>query len=139
MAPPNHCRSPLDRRLVRLLLGQRRVGGGLFGQPAHDEVELDVIGFSHHSVPSLSNTATRASGATKSGPPSAVTRPTKSTIADFVGPSVQDGEFCHAQPPRVERNLLSSSTAWLIVNVAGSWRGGNSLNVSRNCVAIAEP
>ncbi len=44
------------------------------------------IGFSHHSVPSLSNTATRASGSTKSGP-CVVTRSTKSTIADFVGPS----------------------------------------------------
>ena len=96
------------------------------------------IGFSHHSVPSLSKTATRASGATKSGP-SAVTRPTKSTIADFVGPSVQDREFGHAQPPRVARNFSSSSTALLMVNDAGSCRGGNSLNVSRNCVAIAEP
>ena len=48
-------------------------------------------------------------------------------------------EFGHSQPPRAARNLLSSSTAWLMVNVAGSWRGGNSLNVSRNCVAIADP
>lgn len=47
------------------------------------------IGFSHHSVPSLSKTATRASGATKSGPPSVVTRSTKSTIVAFVGPSFQ--------------------------------------------------
>ena len=33
------------------------------------------IGFSHHSVPSLSKTATRSSTGTKSGP-SVVTRPT---------------------------------------------------------------
>jgi hypothetical protein len=41
-------------------------------------------------VPSLSNTATRSGGGTKSGPPSVVTRSTKSTIADFVGPSFHD-------------------------------------------------
>ena len=48
-------------------------------------------------------------------------------------------EFGHSQPPRAARNLLSSSTAWLMVNVAGSWRGGNSLNVSRNWVTMADP
>ena len=96
------------------------------------------IGFSHHSVPSLSKTAMRASGATKSGP-SAVTRPTKSTIADFVGPSFQESKICHAQPPRVARNFSSSSTALLIVNDAGSWRGGNSLKVSRNWFTMADP
>ena len=91
------------------------------------------IGFSHHSVPSLSKTATRASGATKSGP-------LGGHPADEVddrrlrGPVGPGGEFCHAQPPRVARNFSSSSTAWLIVNDAGSCRGGNSLNVSRNCV-----
>ena len=41
-------------------------------------------------MPSLSNTAIRVSGGTKSGPPSVVTRPTKSTIADFVDPSCQE-------------------------------------------------
>jgi hypothetical protein len=42
------------------------------------------IGFSHHSVPSLSKTATRESGST-----AATTRSTKSTIADFAGSSFQ--------------------------------------------------
>jgi hypothetical protein len=48
---------------VRVLI---LVGHG--GQPLQDEAELDGIGFSigigfsHHSVPSLSNTATRSSG-----------------------------------------------------------------------------
>ena len=90
------------------------------------------IGFSHHSVPSLSNTATRASAATKSGPPSAVTRSTKSTIADFVGPSFQE-----LQHQSFARNSCSFSTAWSTLKLAGGCRGGNSLNVSRNFVAIA--
>jgi hypothetical protein len=42
---------------VRVLI---LVGHG--GQPLQDEAELDGIGFSHHNVPSLSNTATRSSG-----------------------------------------------------------------------------
>src|SRR5512140_1197275 len=44
------------------------------------------IGFSHHSVPSLSNTATRSSG----GSPVAgsVTRSTKASTASLVGPGV---------------------------------------------------
>src|SRR5918994_465463 len=42
------------------------------------------IGFSHHSVPSLSNTATRSSGATRSAADA-----TKSRIARLAGPSRQ--------------------------------------------------
>jgi hypothetical protein len=47
------------------------------------------IGFSHQSVPSLSKTAIRSAGGTKSGPPSSVTRPMKSTIACLEAPSCQ--------------------------------------------------
>src|SRR3954471_5839335 len=43
------------------------------------------IGFSHHRVPSLSNTATRSS----TGTSSATVRSTKSTIAFLAGPSIQ--------------------------------------------------
>ena len=43
------------------------------------------IGFSHHSVPSLSNTATRSS----TGTPSATVCSTNSTIAFLAGPSIQ--------------------------------------------------
>src|SRR6516164_9782013 len=46
-------------------------------------------GFSHHSVPSLSNVAIRSEGGTKSGPPSVVTRSTKWRIAARVGVSFQ--------------------------------------------------
>ena len=45
------------------------------------------IGFSHHSVPSLSNTATRSSTGTASAP--SQVRATKSTIACFAAPSRQ--------------------------------------------------
>src|SRR5438874_2360900 len=48
------------------------------------------IGFSHHNVPSLSNTATRSSTGTASGP-SPHTRPTNSTIACLTAPSRHPG------------------------------------------------
>ena len=47
-------------------------------------------GFSHHSVPSLSNVAIRSATGTKSGPPAVVTRSTKSRIAARAGVSFQD-------------------------------------------------
>src|SRR3954447_1376084 len=46
-------------------------------------------GFSHHSVPSLSKTATRSSTGTGSDPSSPLVFPTNSRIACFVGPSRQ--------------------------------------------------
>jgi len=48
------------------------------------------IGFSHHRVPSLSNTATRSAAGRNSGDPSAVTRATKSRMAATAAPSFQD-------------------------------------------------
>jgi hypothetical protein len=39
-----------------------------FDEPAKDEVELDRHGFSHHTVPSVSKTATRSSTGTASAP-----------------------------------------------------------------------
>src|SRR4051794_41373974 len=47
------------------------------------------IGFSHHSVPSLSNTATRCSTGTGGEPSAPVTRATKSTTACRAGPARQ--------------------------------------------------
>ena len=49
------------------------------------------IGFSVHSVPSLSKTATRSSIGTGSDPSAPVTRATKSAIAFLAGPSRQLG------------------------------------------------
>src|SRR5262245_6930136 len=49
------------------------------------------IGFSHQRQPSLSKTAMRSTGGTKLALPTSVTRATKSTIADFAGPSFQEG------------------------------------------------
>ena len=47
------------------------------------------IGFSHQSVPSLSNTATRSCAGTASGRPSPQILETNSTMARFAGPSRQ--------------------------------------------------
>jgi hypothetical protein len=60
------------------------------------EVRLFVVGETYigrstHSVPSLSKFATRSAGATKSGPPALVTRPTSFTIACFGGVAFHDG------------------------------------------------
>ena len=49
------------------------------------------IGFSHHRVPSLSNTATRSAAGTNSGDPSVVTRSTNSTMACLLAPARQLG------------------------------------------------
>ena len=55
------------------------------------------IGFSHHSVPSLSNVARRSAGWTKSLLPGVVTFSTKEMIADFVAPSFQEGRWSSAE------------------------------------------
>src|SRR5262245_60905371 len=50
------------------------------------------IGCSAHNVPSLSKTEMRSAGGTKSGPPCAVVRATKSTIPFLAAPSFHDGK-----------------------------------------------
>ena len=55
------------------------------------EHHLERHGFSDQSVPSLSKVAMRSGGGTKSGPPSRVTRATKSTIDFLAAPSFHDG------------------------------------------------
>src|SRR5678810_790633 len=55
------------------------------------EKELKYIGCSAQSVPSLSNTAMRSAGGTKSGAPSLVTVTTKATMDCLAGPSFQEG------------------------------------------------
>ena len=62
------------------------------------------IGCSHHSVPSLSKVAMRSAGGTKSGPPSFVTRATKSRIADFAAPSFQEGRGPTIDLPSVTKS-----------------------------------
>ena len=47
------------------------------------------IGFSHHNVPSLSNTATRSSTGTAADPSAPQTRATNATIACLAAPSRQ--------------------------------------------------
>ena len=64
------------------------------------------IGFSHHRVPSLSNTATRSAGGTNSGDPSVVTRPTKSRMAAAAGPSFQ-----LARPPEMSWVVMGRCSA----------------------------
>src|SRR5262245_57164959 len=49
------------------------------------------IGCSAHRVPSLSKTAMRSAGATKSAPPCVVVRPTKTMRAFLASPSFHDG------------------------------------------------
>src|SRR5262249_27235926 len=56
------------------------------------------IGFSHHSVPSLSKVAMRSATGTRSGP-SVVTRETKSMIAWRVGVSFQDSRIASDATP----------------------------------------
>src|SRR6476469_1900621 len=57
------------------------------------------IGFSHHRVPSLSNTATRSSTGTASAP--SQVRATKSTIACFAAPSRQAASAVGFDEPTV--------------------------------------
>ena len=66
------------------------------------------IGCSAQSVPSLSKTATRSAGGTKSGEPGFVTLATKSTIARFALPSFQDASGSAA---RAVDGMSSGSTA----------------------------
>jgi hypothetical protein len=61
------------------------------------------IGFSLHSVPSLSNTATRSAGSTKPSPPSVVTAATKSVIAAWFGVVFHEARSCSATMPRIVR------------------------------------
>src|SRR6476620_1235302 len=97
MAPPNQFRSPLPAARYGCCPANDGSAAAFSLSLRTMKSSWMYIGFSHHSVPSLSNTATRASGATYSGP-SVVTRPTKSTIADFVGPSfqVESSTMCSA-------------------------------------------
>src|SRR5512132_960239 len=74
------------------------------------------IGFSHHSVPSLSNTATRSSGGTVSIPPSVVTRWTKSKMACLLAPSRQLPSGSPVGP--AWEGATSRAPAWLVAAMA---------------------
>jgi len=79
------------------------------------------IGCSAQSVPSLSNTAMRSAGGTKSGPPSLVTFATNSTTDFLAAPSFQDGSG--PAPPAlssVEGSEVEGSAAWAMVVVSAS-------------------
>ena len=71
------------------------------------------IGFSHHSVPWLSNTATRSSGGAKSGEPSVVTRSTNSTMACLLAPPRQLASESLAVP--AWEVATSPAPAWSLV------------------------
>src|SRR4051794_27398003 len=72
------CRSRNFGRSAAIAASRRRMKSSWIG-----------IGFSHHNVPSLSNTATRSSGGTGWDPSSPHVRATKSTSACLVAPSRQ--------------------------------------------------
>jgi hypothetical protein len=63
------------------------------------------LGFSRHNVPSLSNTAMRALGGTKSGEAAFATRELKSTISSYAAPSFHEGRgiFVTWRPSRQSR------------------------------------
>ena len=89
------------------------------------------IGFSHQSVPSLSNTATRSSGGTDCAAVSA-----NATIASRVAVSFQDARPGHQSCAPLAAASIRSS-AWSIVKLAAFCRGGKSLNVPRKSVTSA--
>ena len=75
--------------------GSRVFQSGCWGASAFTRSKANTTwngtGFSDQSVPSLSKVAMRSGGGTKSGPPSRVTRATKSTIDFLAAPSFHDG------------------------------------------------
>ena len=98
------------------------------------------MGFSHHSVPSLSNTATRSSTGTATDPSSPHVRRTKSQIARLVGVSrhLESNPSVTAVLYRpVVMAASSFSRTWSTVKLAAFCRGGNSWNVARNCAISA--
>ena len=123
---------------VGLLLPQRRVGGRLFGQPTHQEVQLDVCRFLHPQRAVVIEDGDPGFGLN-------VIRPRRRHPGDEVDDrrlrrsGVPGVQACQAQPPIVSEYFLSFSTAAVMVNDAGSARGGNSLNVSRNSNTNALP
>ena len=68
------------------------------------------MGFSGHSVPSLSNTAMRSATGTTSGEPGVVTFVTYSMIALFALPSFHEGRGSAARAPPAE-SATSRNTA----------------------------
>ena len=89
------------------------------------------IGFSHHNVPSLSNTATRSAGGTKSGPPSVVTRATKSTIALVAGVSFHEASAALAssvaaiagqsRANAIRASSARSTNGWPLTSTMALW------------------
>jgi hypothetical protein len=85
------------------------------------------IAFSHQRVLSLSKTATRSSCGISRAAVS-----TNSTIVCVVPVSFHDVNASTIPYWPAVSAASSFSTAWSIVKLAARWRGGNSLNVSRN-------
>ena len=61
------------------------------------------MGFSSHSVPSLSKVAIRAAGGTKAGPSAAVALETKSAMARLAAPSFHEASGSITSLPREHR------------------------------------
>ena len=74
---------------VRLLVSQRGIGRHLFGEPAHQEVELDV----RRLLTPQRAVVVEDGDAFFAARPAVADAPTKSTIADLVGPSFQDSSI----------------------------------------------
>ena len=89
------------------------------------------IGFSHHSVPSLSKTATRSSGGTVCA---AVSANDDDRLARR---RVVPGREARHQSCAPLAAASIRSSAWSIVKLAAFCRGGKSLNVPRKSVTSA--
>ena len=122
----------LQERLEGLPLPQRRVLGG---------ERLEPVDARRRAAPAAAarttacrrcrRSAMRSAGRTKSGPPSVVTRATKSRIADFAMPSFQDGSG-----PLLMRSPSSSNRPGQEQVHAGDAEGSNlslRLKLSRRC------
>ena len=118
-------------RDIRLPAPQRGVGGGLLRQSANQKVQLDQCRFLHPQRAviiedrdaRLGSDVIRALG----GDPAHEVDDRR-----FSGPVTPGNQARQAQLPADPRALFIFSTAAEMVNDAGSARGGNSLNVSRN-------
>ncbi len=87
----NAARSPSSTALNGWRLRHSGWDGARACTRSSENCSSKYMGCSLHSVPSLSNTAMRSSGATKSGLPGVATACTNSTMALREGPSFQDG------------------------------------------------
>ena len=119
----------LDRGFIRLPVRSFSDGSRVASSASRNNVKSSWmgIGFSLHSVPSLSNTATRSAGGTKPGEPSLLAACTNATIARRAGVSFQDsskvssaGGYGRAAPTKVDAYQPLSGTFCTSIPVCGA-------------------